>query len=128
MTQLSVGLGSSCDFIEEWLHHFNLFYKKDIEYKQKKIILNFYLPEHNTGVVIVEKEKTINVPQINKALKMLDYFNLQELILVGHKISDNAYDTINRLPVNLSVVHPNGLSELALKFVNYSKSNIAQVT
>lgn len=127
MTKLSVGLTHSSDFIEEWLHHFNLFYKKDLEHKKKKISLNYYLPEHNTGVIIADKDKTINVPHINKALKILDYFNLQELIIVGHKISDNAYDTINRLSVNLSLVHPNGLSDLALKFIHYSKSGIAQV-
>ena len=68
----------------------------------------------------------VPITRINKFFGSED-FNLQELIIIGNKISDNAYDTLNRLSVNLSVVHPNGLSDLALKFVNYSKSNFAQV-
>ncbi|OLS26225.1 MAG: hypothetical protein HeimC2_15950 [Candidatus Heimdallarchaeota archaeon LC_2] len=127
MNELSVELTSSSGFIEGWLHHFNLIYQKDFENKGNQVNLNYYLPDYNTGVIIAEKNKRINVPDINKALTVLEDFNLKELIIIGNKISDNAYETLNRLSVNLSVVHPNGLSDLALKFVNYSKSNIAQV-
>ncbi|MFV2014515.1 MAG: hypothetical protein ACC656_03745 [Candidatus Heimdallarchaeota archaeon] len=114
-------------FIEEWLHHFNLQYEKNCYVKKDKIGLNYYLPKFNLGVIISDKSKPVNVTAINKAIKTLNHFKLTDLFIVTSKISDNAYDTINRLPINLSVVHPFALSNLAMKFVNYSKSSTVKV-
>ncbi|MHA2275650.1 MAG: hypothetical protein ACXAC2_07785, partial [Candidatus Kariarchaeaceae archaeon] len=84
-------------FIEEWLNHFNLQYEKDRKAKKKNVGLHYYLPEYNTGVIIMDESKSVNVTTVNNALKTLDHFNLQDLIIITPKISDNAYDTINRL-------------------------------
>lgn len=127
MNQLVEKLDDLQTFIEEWLHHFNLDYEKNCFVKKKKIGLNYYLPEFNSGLIISDKSKPVNVTAINKAIRALDHFNLTDLVIVTSKISDNAYDTVNRLPINLSVVHPNGLSEIAMRFVNYSKTANAQV-
>ena len=127
MNQLADEKNELHTFIEEWLHHFNLHFKKDCHVKKEKITLDYYLPEFNSGLIISENSKPVNVTAINKAIKTLNHFNLTDLVIVTPKISDNAYDTVNRLPINLSVIHPNGLSSLAMKFVNFSKTTNAQV-
>ncbi len=49
--------------------------------------------------------------------------DLQEILIITNGISDHAQETLQRSNLPITIIHPHGLSEIAMKFVNFSKSS-----
>ena len=113
------------NFIDEWLNHWNLTHKKSVEAISEKLNIDYILPCTATGILVSDWKKPFSVQALNKALRAYDELNLSELIIISRQVSEHALDTIQRIKINISVIHPLNLSELAMKFVNVSKYEAA---
>lgn len=101
-------------FIEEWLNHFNINYYKD--FKLNNNIIDYYLDQYNVGVLIANWKKPISIKIVNKAVIILKELNLDEVYIIASDISYYANEVLDRIEEKVILLHPNGLSELAMKF------------
>jgi hypothetical protein len=108
-------------FIHEWLNHFSIPFEKDVKTIGKNGNLNFLLPDHSMGILIPDWKRPISVQIINKSMKIQKHLNLNEILIVANSVSDHAKETIERLKLPITTIHPNGLSEIAMKFVSLRK-------
>ncbi|MHA2248837.1 MAG: hypothetical protein ACXAD7_00680 [Candidatus Kariarchaeaceae archaeon] len=109
------------EFIEEWLHHFAILYEKEIAVPNMAIKMDYLLPHYSKGIFISRWKRPISVQLVNKLMSALDILGLNEIFIVAKKISEHAKDTLERLNIPITTVHPHGLSEIAMKLVNLSK-------
>lgn len=110
------------EFIGEWLNHMNITFDENIKIKSQKLTLNFLIPTVGTGILVSQWKKPFSVQALNKSLRLYDQLNLTELVIIAQQVSEHAIDTINRIKVNISIIHPHNLSELAMRLVGVSKS------
>lgn len=102
-------------FIQEWLNHFSIRYQSKVKVSSKSI-LDYYIEEWALGILINDWKRPISVQIVNRAVTMARKMKTKNLYLIAKEISEPAKKTLSRYGDQVIALHPNGLSELALKF------------
>jgi hypothetical protein len=102
-------------FIQEWLNHFSIRYQSKVQVSSKST-LDFYIEDWALGILINDWKRPISVQIVNKAVTIARKMKTKNLYLVAKEISEPAKKTLSRYGDQVVAIHPNGLSELALKF------------
>lgn len=116
----------SCNFVEEWLNHFNIQFKKEVKINSK-LSLDFFVERYGLGVFVVDWDRPISVQVVNRAIQIERELPVDHLYLIAREISEPARKTIDKFGNNIKTIHPNGLSELAVHFVNIFQTNIREI-
>ncbi len=111
----------SNQFIEEWMHHFNLYYERDIVLL-KNIKVDYYLPKYNFAILIYEWKKPLSVTVINRAYALIRNSRVNELYIITNTIGEYAAKVANKLSDNITILKNNELSELAIKLASMNRS------
>ena len=112
-------------FIEEWLNNFNIAFVKDIKIPRSSGKLDYLLMEQSLGILIVDWKKPISVKVVNKAICAIDHkLGVDKIYIVCREISNYALSLIGKLNYNIEIVHPFGLSEIALTFVQFMQKRV----
>jgi len=115
------------DFVIEWLNHFNVIYEADVELNST-LTLDFLIKQFGVGIYIVNWKRPISVQIANKAIQLQREFELDQVFLIAKEISEPARKTLGKFGKNITTVHPNGLSELAISLANVLQPQNKHVT
>lgn len=117
---------SSSYFIEEWLNSFNISFVKNLKIPRSSGTLDYSLTEHSLGILIVDWKKPISVKVINKAITVIDSnIGIDKIYIVCREISDYAFNLIGKLKYNIEIIHPFGLSEIALTLAQFMQKRVS---
>lgn len=113
---------SSAYFIDDWINSFNLIAQKNLLISKSNKKLDYLITNGNIGILIVDWKKPISVKVVNTAIHAIDQYNLNFLYLICKQVSDYAAESIKKLNYSIKVVHPYGLTDIAIALLTHKQT------
>ncbi|MCY3412358.1 MAG: hypothetical protein INQ03_12045 [Candidatus Heimdallarchaeota archaeon] len=108
-------------FIEEWMRSYHIGCERDVSIPRSGKTVDYLISESKVGIMIVLWNKPISVKIVNHAIYAIENLNLDTIYLICKKVSDYAQSTIDKLGYDIKIVHPLGLSDIAVMLANHGK-------
>lgn len=114
------------DFLEQWFHHFNIHFVKNVTSKNVSNAIDYYLPEQKLVVLIPNWKRPIAVSVVNTAVIIYNKLQLERVIIVASKVSEFAIETVQRIKYPIQIIDEYALTDL-LDYIQPKKLTLQQL-